>query len=373
MKSVLIVIDNLGGGGAEKVLITLLKKYSRSKYNVDLFLINKEGPYLSSVPSDVNIKWAFKPQKNIFKLYFFKILRRILLNLPPLFYLIFIRKKYDIEIGFREGFSTKIILSSANKSSLKLAWLHTDISQHHFWFINKEKYLRKLQNIDHLFCVSKNAESVLFRLCPEIKNKTTVIYNPIDIDQIRTLGQENIEHEFPVGTNLVNIGRLDKGKNQKFLIESVKRLREEKVNAQLWILGTGELESYLKNYSKELGVDNYVHFLGFVSNPYKYLAKSDLFVFSSIYEGLPTVLIEAMALDKNMVSTKCIGAEEILEEGKFGSMCTHNLNDFTDLIIENLHRGKILDFTRKLDEFDVKNQINKIEKCIDELYYSNKN
>tara|TARA_R110002050_G_scaffold98117_1_gene203852 strand:- start:5760 stop:6875 length:1116 start_codon:yes stop_codon:yes gene_type:complete len=366
-KKILVIIDNLGGGGAEKILITLLKNISPEKYWVDLYLISKEGIYINEVPSWVKMRYFFPRPSNQYYLIVIKAIKRLFLHFPKLFYVFFLYKKaYDIEIGFREGFSTKIILSSTNKKSLKISWLHTDIIKHHFWFINKKKYFTKLKKIDKVICVSKTTKEIFLSRYPCFTHKTKTIYNPINVEEITKKGEATNANLFNNSeNNLVTIGRLDEGKNHQFLIKCVAKLYREGIETHLWIIGGGELDYFLKELAIKENVESLIHFVGFTPNPYGYLKQASLFVFASRYEGLPTVLIEAMALEKTIISTYCNGAEEILEDGKYGILCKEDIHDFTNHIKKCLTNSITFEVSNKLSDFNIKSQISKIEQILD--------
>lgn len=330
MKKVLIIIDNLKGGGAEKVLVTFLKHADLSGIEVDLFLINKEGVYLKDVPSSVRLFYAFTDSSRFLN----KVFRRIFLTYPFLFYVFFIRKSYDLEIAFREDSSTRILLKSPHRKARKIAWLHTDLERYHYCKLtNPSKYLKSLKYLDRLICVSKGCETVLLRLVPEMVGKTQVLYNPVDTEAIRRLATEEVVTEFfKEQCNLLTIGRLDEGKNHIFLIRCMQKLLQENKKIHLWILGDGVLRQHLETMVAEAGLQQYIHFEGFRKNPFPYLAACDLFVFSSLYEGLPTVIIEALILNKKIVSSYCGGAEEVLQYGECGLLSGFSEEEFCEKI-----------------------------------------
>lgn len=330
MRKVLIIIDNLKGGGAEKVLVTFLKHADLSDMKVDLFLINKEGVYLKDVPSTIRLFYAFADSSRFFN----KVFRRIFLTFPFLFYIFFIRKSYDLEIAFREDTSTRILLKSPHSKARKIAWLHTDLERYHYCKLtNREKYLRHLKRLDKLICVSEGCETVLLRLVPEMVGKTQVLYNPVDMEAIRRLATERMATGFLKGEcNLLTIGRLDEGKNHVFLIRCMQKLVQKNRKIHLWILGDGILRQRLEALVVEMELQQYVHFLGFRKNPFPYLAACEVFVFSSLYEGLPTVIIEALVLNKKIVSSYCGGAEEILQCGKCGLLSSFSVEEFCEKI-----------------------------------------
>lgn len=357
-KNLLFIIDNLKGGGAEKILITILQNFDTELYNVDLFLINKEGVYLDSVPWNVTLYSALGDSNLLIN----KIRRRILLMFPSLFYVFHIKKKYDCYIAFREDTATRILLK-APRSAQRLAWLHTDLKRHHYCkTTDKRKYFRNLPSLNQVICVSKACQKTLIKLCPDMKDKSMVLYNPIDISDIIRKADMHINIPFnDQRINLLTVGRIDKGKNHKFLIECMPLLLS-KGNFTLWILGVGPLQTELEKKRNEMNLQDYVHFLGFESNPYPLIKACDVFVLSSLYEGLPTVIIEALVLGKSIVSSPCIGAEEILCDGKFGYVAPLDVNSFSETICKASKHTLLTsaNLKKRLSDFDLNRQIYKI-------------
>jgi len=120
---------------------------------------------------------------------------------------------------------------------------------------------------------------------------------------------------------LITVGRLDDGKNHQLIISAFAKIREnleiqkalKNRKLQLFILGSGELESKLQEQIESLNLEDSVYLLGFDSNPYKYLMRSHIFVFASLFEGFPNVLVEALSCDLPIISTDCkSGPREIL-------------------------------------------------------------
>jgi glycosyltransferase involved in cell wall biosynthesis len=180
---------------------------------------------------------------------------------------------------------------------------------------------------DLLVAVSKDVAEDLIKNYGINSNKVKVIYNPYPIDKIRELAKESLgsyEEIFkhPV---LITAGRLTKPKGQWYLLRVFKALKEKHKDLKLVILGEGELKEYLVGLSEELGLKTYVwdrddlsesfdvYFLGFQKNPFKFMARSKLFVFPSLWEGFGNVLVEAMACGVPVISSDCrSGPREIL-------------------------------------------------------------
>ena len=150
-----------------------------------------------------------------------------------------------------------------------------------------------------------------------------VILNPVVTPQMFHKAAAELSHPwFAAGQPpvILGIGRMVSAKNFTLLIRAFARLRRQ-CAAHLIILGGGELLGKMRDLAGELGIDADVELPGFSDNPYAYLSRAALFVLSSNYEGLPTVLIEALALGAPVVSTDCpSGPAEILEGGRFGEL-----------------------------------------------------
>lgn len=177
---------------------------------------------------------------------------------------------------------------------------------------------------DKVICVSKDVQSTVDRL--GLQKKTITIYNPVVSENLLDLSNEPTKHDFfsKEHTVLVAAGRLNVQKDYFTLIEAfylLKKMNTDNTSYKLLILGGGELFEKVNSLVCDLGLLNDVDLIGFVDNPYKYIKKSDLFVMSSLWEGLPNAMIEALAIGKKVVSTDCIaGPREILENGKYGTL-----------------------------------------------------
>lgn len=167
-----------------------------------------------------------------------------------------------------------------------------------------------------IVCVSRASAEDLVKNFGIKENKIRVIYNPLNLEKIQELSAEPLESKYqeifgkPV---VINMGRMSKQKSQWYLIRAFREVKNIIKEAQLVILGDGELQPELKKMVKDLGIENDVHFLGWQTNPFKFLARSKVFVLSSLWEGLPYVVLEAMACGLPIVSADCkSGPREIL-------------------------------------------------------------
>lgn len=307
-KTLAIITTKLTDGGAERIA-AILSSCIYSQYETYIIVYNDKNidyPYKGNL-----ISLDSKPAYNFFsKIYNF---------IYRIYKIKGIKRKYKIQtsISFMEG--TNIINIFSKCGDKIIISVHTFISKrsnNKYWGIYK-KLIRMFYNrADTIIAVSKVVKEDLSKNFGINREKIKVIYNMIDINMIQRLAAEEIGEKYkeifevPV---IINVGRLIKAKGQWHLIRAFKKVKEIIPDIKLLILGKGELEGYLLDLTFKLGLKNDVYFLGFQNNPFKYISRSKIFVFSSICEGLGNALIEGMASRLPVISSDCkSGPREIL-------------------------------------------------------------
>lgn len=175
---------------------------------------------------------------------------------------------------------------------------------------------------DHIVAVSSPVADDLAEYLGLKRERIEVIYNPVVGQAMLDKSKSDVEHPFfESGEQVIlSVGRLTEQKDYATLLRAFQKLREHK-KAKLIILGEGEEREALEKLAQSLGVNQALDLPGFLPNPYAFMRKADLFVSSSAWEGLPTVMIEALALGLPVVATDCPGGtREILENGKVGRL-----------------------------------------------------
>lgn len=176
---------------------------------------------------------------------------------------------------------------------------------------------------DHVVTVSDGVRNNLLELSPLPAQKVSTVYNPVVTPEISRLAQEDLDFPWIDSTDgplVLAVGRLAKQKDFSTLLEAFNILKGD-LDARLLILGKGPLRSQLEQQASALGISDRIRMPGHVDNPYKFMASADVLALSSRWEGLPTVLIEAMACGCQCVATDCpSGPAEILEKGKWGAL-----------------------------------------------------
>ncbi len=307
------------GGGAERVMVNLARGLSdQSDIEVDMIVCKAAGPNLALVPSGVRVV-DLK-------------CRQMLTSLPSLVKYIAREKPVAILSALEHANVIAIAARSIAKSQSRMVIsVHNCLSQDIVGSKNIKKrfelpFIRAFYPFaDAIVAVSNGVADDLAELTRIKRADIDVIYNPVVSDALIQRSHESLDHPWfsegqpPV---VLNVGRLTYQKDQAMLIRAFSKLRR-KHQARLLILGDGEERESLERLAKEnglkIGNDGDLLLPGFVENPYKYMAKSAVFALSSRFEGLPTVLIEALACGSAVVSTDCpSGPSEILDGEKWG-------------------------------------------------------
>ncbi|MFV0146890.1 glycosyltransferase [Empedobacter falsenii] len=324
-KKILIRIGSLRQGGAEKVLVTFLKNLSPEKYEIDLLLNLYSGKYLKDVPSWITIYYLNKgemittnrlqdiPQKAYRVIY-----QAILKEFPKLLYTYILpNKTYDIEFAAIHGMADEI-LNSPIKSSKKIVWIHNDLSNIPAY---TDERLKSFFKFDQILVISEKINRLFLDLATTEaeKKKVVRIYNPIDVHEIKSLAAEKCDIKKAENQpTFVSIGTVFPQKGFDRLLRAHKRLLDEGFPHQVWIVGDGYDFPTIKKLVDDLKVNDTAHLIGFKENPYPYFVLADYYILSSRYEGYPTVLFEAMVLEKPIIATDVSGVREMLNDGELG-------------------------------------------------------
>lgn len=306
----------LAGGGAERVMLHLAEGLANSGYFVDLVVCHGNGPLRDEIPESVRLVDLGA--------------HRIMASLPAL-------------VGYLRRERPGIMLSAMASTNCIAVWAralsrlsfrlvlseHSTLSRASTGAVSVRSRLlpalmkRAYPRADMVVAVSKGVAADLAQTIGLSRDRIQVIYNPVVTPRLDALSREPVDHPWfqsggaPV---ILGVGRLTRAKDFPTLIHAFARLRKYR-KARLMILGEGEERESLERLVAELGVESEVALPGYVRNPYGYMRAAAMFVLSSRWEGLPTVLIEALACGTPTVSTNCpSGPEEILDGGRWGTL-----------------------------------------------------
>lgn len=326
MIKILFFIDSLTGGGAEKVLRTLVNNMDQTKFDITVQTLDEADPkqYLSP---GIRYK-AINRRKSPLGRKLFHYWVRLCAELKWL-YPLYIRDDYDIEVAYLECGPTKILSASTNKKAKKVAWVHCDLAKKNMQ--NPKKVQKQYAHFDKVISVSRNVQSSFIKLFGNEPN-VHVLYNAVDeteiMDKAGKLSVCNPTFTF------ISIGRLTHQKGFDRLLDACAMLKKNRSDFQLQILGTGTERENLEKRIKHNGLENNVFLLGFRENPYPFLQKADTVVCSSRYEGMSTAVTEALILGRPVVTTPCTGMDELLGDNEFGLIT----EDSTEGIYQGMKR-----------------------------------
>lgn len=370
-KKVLFVVDNLVMGGVTRVLVNLLKEISEWDIDIDLLVFHRHTDMNIKLPDNVNLIEAGKRMsvvdyslktlikekkisKIISKLFFsFRIKTGLIKSL-----ILKDRKErlqywYDVEIAFGDGFP--YIYTSYGDSKTKIAWMHSDVAIKDY----SERYYKQIKNAlseyDKCVAVSeKVAQS--YHVKYEV-SEVAVIHNIVDDTEIINKSKD-IREIIPYDNNTLNfvsVGRLDYSKNYPMLLEVSKKLLDEGFDFKVYIVGDGDDRKKLEQLIVDNGLENQFILLGKKDNPYPYIKNADCFLLSSRYEGLPTVIIEALILGVPCISTDVAGIGQLLEK-EYGLITQNNAEAFCNGVRQVLEKPEMLEeYKRNLTDYKYNN------------------
>jgi len=315
-KKIAVFIQSLALGGAERMMLNLVKGLIQQGVQIDLLVANNSGMLLSEVPPQVIII-DLKGKRVLLSL--FPLVRYLRTQRPDLLYSIqahtsliavwavrLARVQMPLVISLHTVLSTSLAAEPSFRNRLI-----KDLSRLFFHYA------------DATICVSRAVAEDLIKTTGMPPQKAHVVYNPVVFPGLEQAARTPISHPWFASDNLpliLAVGRLAVAKDYPTLLRAFSLLCR-KQPAHLLILGEGRERPRLEALVRQLGLTENVQMPGFVQNPYAYMARGRLLVLSSKWEGFGNVLVEALACGTPVVSTDCRGGVgEILEGGRFGRL-----------------------------------------------------
>jgi glycosyltransferase involved in cell wall biosynthesis len=311
-RHIALFLPSLHGGGAERVMVILANGFAARGHRVDLVLTRAEGPYLAEVAEGVRVVDLDKG--------------RMLASLLPL--VRYLRRERPDAMLSALGHANIIAVLARRLAGVGTRLV---VSEHTVprqlagagrWLV-RQMVRVAYPRADAIVAVSNGIELEMARVFRLPAQRLRTIYNPLDIDRIQQLMLAPIDHPWLTDGStpvVLAAGRLTAAKDYPTLLSAIALLRRKRA-ARLIILGHGEEEAALRSLTASLGIGDDVAFMGFQPNPFAWMHRTDLFVLSSAWEGLPGALLEAIACGANIVSTDCrAGPAEILENGHWGRL-----------------------------------------------------
>ena len=361
MKKVLFVINTLGGAGAEKALLELLKRFSSEQYQVDLYVLLEQGELISQVPEYVNVlnrdytaesvltregkkKLNRKVFRRLFirgalfrnipyliknavimlkhrKIYADKLLWRVMSDSG-----LKLNKDYDMAVAYLEGGSTYFVHDHI-KAKEKFAFFHIDYEYAGYTrMLDKDCYL----DFDRIFTVSGEVKEGFARVYPECADRTFIFHNLIDRKEIYRKAElpGGFEDNYS-GKRILTVGRLTAQKAYEISIDAMKILKDQGVNLRWYVLGEGDLRHRLQQKIDSLGLTEDFILLGAKENPYPYYKQCDLYVHATRFEGKSIAVQEAQILGCAILVSDCSGNREQVNYGIDGALCQLSAEDIS--------------------------------------------
>ncbi|SMO90577.1 glycosyltransferase [Halorubrum cibi] len=311
--SITLFIGNLTIGGAEQVTVNLANQLVENGHQVEVLVVTEQGKLINELSS--SIEFSVLP------------IDRMRWSVVPLACHLR-RTQPDVVISFLTAANVMTILAAqlSQVSSRIIVTEHSTQSETQAFSKKRDMILAKYTYslADHVVGVSKGVSQDIRDWARISNDKVSTIYNPViseeQFETVYALPSHQWFHDDEIAV-VLSVGRHVEAKDYPTLIRAFARLTEERGDTRLLLLGGGKLTSEYESLAEQLEISEKVSMPGFVSDPYPYMAHSDVFALSSQWEGLSLVLIEAMACGTPVVSTDCPnGPSEILMNGEYGDL-----------------------------------------------------
>ncbi len=347
-RKISVVLHDLRGGGAERMMLRIAKGMGDRGRNVDLVLVKAQGEFLQDIPDTVRVVDLDSPSVASAIPLMVRYLRK---EAPCAILTALTHMNVAVTTArWLARSKARLVLSERNQISLKAADVRAWRQRLVYAGVRFAYPLA-----DAVTAVSKGVANDVLQFARVKPQKVQVIYNPAFGDDLIVRSQEPLDHPWfaegqpPV---VLAVGRLHHQKGFDILLDAFSAVLAERP-CRLIILGEGEQRENLERQAQQLGIAGYVQFPGFVKNPYAYMSRAALFVLSSRWEGLPGALIEAMACGCAVVATDCpSGPAEIIENGTQGAIVPVDDSDaLAAAMLEALSspRGRGVDRARRFN------------------------
>ena len=375
---ILVLHGHLSMGGEERVLLNVLRNLVELNYDVDLLITwnHKENNlFENEIPKKVNYEFLFDSYngKN-------KLIKEIYRIKAKTTYLKKIEKKiknekYDIVIDYSSN------LLKYNNFDIKIpvfAWIHFSLTFGEKLTLEKiKKYKKQYKKYSKIFAITRVMKEEFINKVGIEKKKVELVYNPIDLKLIEKKA-ENVEKKYENYLKqdyFLQVSRLTQQKQPEHLVDIYYKLKQAGIKEKLYFIGDGEKKEIIKQKIKEYNLEDDIILLGQIENPYPFFKNAKLFVHTAKYEGLPTVLLESLALGTPVVSYDCpTGPRDILgKNSEYGELISLNDKDmFVEKVLELMNSKEKYEKYKKLsliraNDFSMENNKVKLKELIENI------
>ena len=335
MIKVLFLIPNLGCGGAEKVLVSLVNNIDKTKFDVTVHTLFDCGVNKENLNKDIKYKYFLKKQfqgnSTLMKIFSPKFLYKRIVK----------KEKYDILVSYLEGPTARIISGCTDDNVIKICWIHCVLNCEEvlaYPFRSIEEAKNCYNKFDKIVCVSEQVKDYFNRYIKD-KTKTKVLYNTMETEKIKKMACESIEEDIfdKNQLNLISVGKISRVKGYVRLAKIHRELIRDGIKHKIYIVGEGEERKEIETFLLYNNLRKSFIFLGYKDNPYKYVKNADLFVCSSFSEGFSTAVAEALIIGTPVIATRCSGMDEMLgENNEYGAIVENDIDELYDGLIQIL-------------------------------------
>lgn len=375
MKNILFFMETVDFGGAETVFTNIIKNINKSKFCIKVVTERDHELFTDEIKAAVPYDCFIKTERSAVRDFWNKIVIKLSLVLSEKnIRKYFIRGNYDVEVAFCEGYSTKIIGNSGKKNCKKIAWVHTDVIKNPWSekiFGSAEEEKKCYEKFDAIVCVAETMKESFIKKYG-MAEKVHVLYNPLDFESVIKKSAEKTDFNFGDGMKFVLAGTFIKIKGFDRFVKVCKRLKDDGEHFSALIMGDGEEKENIKKIIAETNLGDTVKILDFQTNPYKYIAHSDVYVCSSYAEGYSTAVSESVALNVPVITTECSGMREIFGENECGIICENSEDGLYNAMKKVLNDPSLLkkfsaEEKKRANDFSLKKRMKTIEDFIESL------
>jgi len=315
-RKVCFVVPSLAGGGAERVAVQVLNALDEDRWDRSMYLFARTGPFLAEVSPSVRLESAAATSR----LGQWRGLRRFVRRARPDVIVAFLSYLSVLTATRAAGAGTRVVFDVETPVSAFLT--DSDYRWSRSW--NRPLFAAAMRAgcalSDHIVAASHGVSDDLTAAFGVDSTRVQVVPNPVDVSAVAAAARDPLEEELQARWKrpvVVAAGRLAGVKNYPLLIEAFALLRN-RMPASLFILGAGDEEPALQTLIRARGLADAVYLCGFQQNPWKYIARADVFALTSQYEGFGNVVVEAMACGVPVVATSSPGTRDIVRSGSDG-------------------------------------------------------
>lgn len=366
MKKVLFLIHDLGHGGAEKVLVNLVNNMDHTKFDITVMALFGGGVNEQFLAPHIRLITCFPKaipgNSHLMKLFSPKVLHKML-----------VKESYDIEVAYLEGVAARVVSGCKSPKAKTIAWIHCTMDTEmvmSIGFRNIKEAKCCYQSFTRIISVSGGVRDAFLKFC-SLPSKIQVLYNTNESDHILSLGREPAPQlEEDRCLKLVGVGKIVANKGFDRLARIHVRLKKQGYPVHTYILGIGPERENIEAYLRQEHCQDSFTFLGYQTNPYKYVSKCDLFVCASFAEGFSTAATESLIIGTPVCTVEVSGMKEMLgENNEYGLVVPNDEDSLYQGIKRFLDEPKLLDYYKSQarirgKDFSTERTVSAVEKML---------